>query len=297
MKYKVSNKVSLPINKDNKHAEFIPNSLNYEDNNKIIEKVSIAIDKNIPVLLVGETGTGKTSLVRFLAKQTKNAFRRVNHNGATTSDDILGKILINKQGTFWVDGVLIEAMRKGFWYLADEINVASPEINFVYHSLLDDDRCVILSENKGEVIKTHPNFRFFGAMNPPTNYAGTKELNKALLSRFLVVKTDFPNPDVEKKILTERTQIKKNIANRMIKFAVDVRSTQKKGKIEFVLSTRELLFWASLFQLYGKYTTSAEMSLLNKVGEDDFEAIKDLLSLHFQTLDFPPTIKKVKIKI
>lgn len=297
MEYKVSSKVSLPVNTNNKHPEFIPESQPYEDSENIIEKIAIAIDKNIPVLLVGETGTGKTSLVRYLAKRTNNCFRRVNHNGATTSDDILGKILLNKRGTYWVDGVLIECMKKGYWYLADEINVASPEINFIYHSLLDDDKCVILSENQGEIIKTHPNFKFFGAMNPPTNYAGTKELNKALLSRFLVIKTDFPSPVAENKILTGRTNIAPDVAKRMIKFAVDIRSTQKKGQVEFILSTRELLFWATLYQLYGKYTTSAEMSLLNKVGEDDFEVVKDLLSLHFQTLDFPQKIKKVKIKM
>ncbi len=294
MDYKISSRVSLPINEK---SDFVPKSLPYKDSNHLLEKVSVAIEKNIPVLLIGETGTGKTSLVRYLANQTNNGFRRVNHNGATTTDDILGKILINKEGTYWVDGVLIESMRKGLWYLADEVNVASPEINFIYHSLLDDDRCIILTENKGEIIIPHPNFRFFGAMNPPTNYAGTKELNKALLSRFLVVKTDFPTPKVEEKILVERTGIKLNIASRMIKFAVDVRSTQKKGNIEFVLSTRELLFWAMLYNLYQKYTSSAEMSLLNKVGEDDFEVIKDLLSLHFKTLDYPSKIKKVRIKI
>ena len=282
---RVSRKVSLPINKDITHQEFVPQALKFEDNKKVLEQVAIAIQKNLPVLLIGETGSGKTSLIRYLAENTKNAFRRVNHNGGTTVDDIIGKILVNDKGTFWVDGVLVDAMRKGYWYLADEINAAAPEINFVYHSLLDDDGYVVLIENQGEIVRPHPNFRFFAAMNPPMTYAGTKELNKALMSRFMVVKTEFPAPKIEIKILVERTGIDKDKADKMIKFSAEVRANHSNEKYDFVLSTRDLLMWANMFKFYGRYISSAEMTILNKVGPDDFESIKDLLSMHFLKLD------------
>ena len=180
-----------------KHPEFIPKEIEFEDNHKVLESVAIVTAKNMPCLLVGETGTGKTSLVRHLAHNTNNAFVRVNHNGGTSIEDIVGRYIINTKGeTEWVDGVLIEAMKNGYWYLADEINAASPEVNFIYHALLDDDAKVVLVEKGHEVVVPHSNFRFFGAMNPPQDYAGTKELNKALLSRFAVVRVDFPPPSI-----------------------------------------------------------------------------------------------------
>lgn len=285
--FKVTKRISLPVNQETiKNPEFIPKKVQFEDNHKVLESVAIVTARSMPCLLVGETGTGKTSLVRHLASNTNNAFVRVNHNGGTSIEDILGRYIINTKGeTEWVDGVLIEAMKKGYWYLADEINAASPEVNFVYHALLDDDARVVLVEKGHEVVTPHPNFRFFGAMNPPQDYAGTKELNKALLSRFAVVQIDFAPPKTEQKILVSRTGVDPEVAEKMVKFAAEIRVNHSKEEMRFVLSTRDLLMWATLFQVYGLFQVSAEMSVLNKVSPDDSDTVKDLMGLHFKTLD------------
>ncbi len=285
--FKVSKRVSLPMNKEHVDAHFIPKEIVFEDNKKVMEQVAVAISYKMPVLLIGETGTGKTSLVRHLAFSTSNAFVRVNHNGGTTIEDIVGRWVINKNGqTEWVDGILIESMKKGYWFLVDEINAAGAEINFVYHSLLDDDGRVILAEKGNEVVIPHANFRFFGAMNPPTEYAGTKELNKALMSRFMVAHVDFPPPRVEQKILTSRVPgITDDTAERMVRFAGEIRAMHAKEEVRFVLSTRDLLMWATMFKVYKKYLTSAEMTVLNKIGQDDVDAIKDIMALHFKGQD------------
>lgn len=277
----ITKRVWLPVNKNTVDPSFLPKEISFEDNKKTLEQVAVAISFNMPVLLIGETGTGKTSLVRHIAFKTKNAFVRVNHNGGTTVEDIVGRWIINQSGeTVWVDGILVEAMKKGYWFLADEINAAGAEINFIYHSLLDDDNRVLLAEKGNEVVIPHENFRFFGGMNPPTEYAGTKELNKALLSRFIVVKTDFPAPDVEAKILTERTGLPKLHAERMVETAGQIRIMHGKGEVQYVFSTRDLLMWAVMFMVYKKYMLSAEMTVLNKIGSDDVESIRDLMALN-----------------
>lgn len=284
--FKISKRVSLPVNKEKVDPNFLPKEIVFEDNKKAMEQIGVAIAYKSPVLLVGETGTGKTSLVRHLAFQTKNAFVRVNHNGGTCIEDIVGRWIINSKGqTEWVDGILIEAMKKGYWFLADEINVAGAEINFIYHSLLDDDGRVILAEKGNEVVIPHPNFRFFGAMNPPTEYAGTKELNKALMSRFMVCKVDFPPPKVEQKILVTRTGVTEDVAERMVRFAGEVRALHAKEHVRFVLSTRDLLMWATMFKVYKKYLVAAEMTVLNKISQEDFDVLKDSMALSFKTLD------------
>lgn len=285
--FKVTKRVSLEVNVDEiKHPEFIPKRVNFLDNHKVLESVAIVTARNMPCLLIGETGTGKTSIVRHLASNTNNAFVRVNHNGGTSIEDILGRYIINTKGeTEWVDGVLIEAMKNGYWFLADEINAASPEVNFVYHALLDDDAKVVLVEKGHEVVEPHPNFRFFGAMNPPQDYAGTKELNKALLSRFAVVRVDFAPPKTEQKILVERVGVAPEVAEKMVKFAAEIRVNHSKEEMRFVLSTRDLLMWATLFQIYGLYQVAAEMSVLNKVSPDDVDTVRDLMGLHFKTID------------
>jgi len=276
--------VMIPIRKGK--VDFVPTADDILGQEDLIRKVALSIKMQIPVLLVGETGTGKTSLVRHLASKTNNGFRRVNHNGGTTVDDVQGKILVNtKEGTYWVDGVLIDAMRKGHWYLADEINASSPEINFLYHSLLDDDGYVVLVENGGEIVIPHEDFRFFGGMNPTYSYAGTKEMNKALLSRFAVFNVEYPDPSSEAKILKDRTGVMDKAAKRMVAFAVEVREMHRKDKVDFALSTRDLLIWAKFVQEMRKFIPSAEVAILNKVGIDDIDAVRSILELHFTSID------------
>lgn len=287
---KIAKGVTLPMNLEK--SQFIPEAKDYKNTNHILEQVSIAVNKNLPVLLMGETGTGKTSLVRYLAAKTNNGYRRVNHNGGTTVDDIKGRTLVNKAGTYWQDGTLIQAMRSGHWFLADEINASSADILFLYHSLLDDDGYIVLDEKDGEVVRPHKNFRFFGTMNPALDYHGVKELNKALMSRFVCVKTDFPSPNIEKQILMERTGVSAEVANNMVKLAAEIRAGYAKGNFEYVMSTRDLILWATMYSVYGKYIVSAEMTVLNKVNQDNFEAIKDKIALNLDPFDNPSKYAK-----
>lgn len=286
-KFRVSKNVELEINTSAiKHPEFVPKKIDYQDSKKMLEQTAILTNKKIPILLIGETGTGKTSIVRHLAHETSNGFVRVNHNGGTTVEDLVGRYLINEKGeTVWADGILVMAAKYGYWFLADEINAAGADINFVYHSLLDDDGRLVLAEKGNEVVIPHENFRFFGAMNPPGEYAGTKELNKALLSRFAVLKVDFPAPSVESKILMERTGISQRNADLMVKFAGQIRVSHANEQVQCVVSTRDLIMWATLFEIYGKFLISAEASIINKVGEDDLQAVNSALGLHFSSLD------------
>ena len=125
--------VHVPVNIGNT-SPYIPGEQFYiTPTQGYIEKVAFAVVRNLPVLLIGETGVGKTLAVRYLASQTNNGLRRVNLNGATTVDEFLGKLLINERGTYWVNGVLVDAMLAGDWILLDEINACLPEIAFSLH--------------------------------------------------------------------------------------------------------------------------------------------------------------------
>lgn len=291
-KFFITKDVSLPVNTDGR--SFVPPETHFVDHGGLMEQVGNAIKENMPVLLVGETGTGKTSLIRYLANKTGNGFRRNNYNGSTTPDDVIGKILINKDGTYWVDGVLIDAMRNGYWYLADEINGAPPEILFSINSLLDDDGYIVLAENNGEIVRPHPNFRFFAAMNPSEDYAGAREMNKALMSRFVVFNVGYPTPSIEAGILKERTGIREAHADLMVKFANELRATHRNKKIQFAISTRDLIQWARMYNFYGKFIVSAQSTVLNKTSRDDETAVKDHLAMHFKEIDAPRGAVKKK---
>lgn len=115
------------------------------------------------------------------------------------------------------------ACRHGFWIILDEINMAMPEVTAALHSALDDRRILILDEKDGEVIKIHPNTRIFSAINPSEDYAGTKEMNAALVDRFgIKLFTNYPN---------ERKEVDIIKVNKFVKIDDEPQARSKEGFI------------------------------------------------------------------
>ena len=265
--------------------KYIPKDLPaYHDHDGLMAFLALGAKSDMPVLIIGETGTGKTSAVRALAGKANKPYRRVNLNGGTTADELVGRILLNKEGTFWADGILTEAMRKGMWIVLDEINAAGADVLFALHSLLDDDRMLVLAENDGEIVRPHEDFRLFATMNPSGDYAGTREMSKALMSRFpLVLTASYPKEREEVDILVERTDIDSSIALALVKVANDCRSAHKQGKMDFPFSTRDLLYISKVAKLLGGKTSDTRKAiracLLGKCSNEDAMAIVDMVDL------------------
>lgn len=254
--------------KKTKEVELItdPHEIIGQDDTKRL--VRVAVEKNLPVLLIGDTGVGKTSIVKGIADKMKQEYIRYNLTGETTVDEFLGKYTLQNGQTEWQDGILLQAMKTGKWLIVDEINVALPEILFVLHSLLDDDKAVLVANHNGEVVKPHPDFRFFATMNPVDEYAGTKDLNKAFKSRFaMVINMQYPSAKTEVKIVQAKTGVDEKQANMMVDTANQIRKDKDKGDIFFTISTRDLLQWGSLVDELGS-AKAFEVSILSKANGD-----------------------------
>lgn len=274
----------VPINLNNT-SQYIPREQFYiPPPQGYLEKLAYAVASNLPVLLIGETGVGKTMSVRYLASKTNNGLRRVNLNGATTVDEFLGKLLINEQGTYWVNGVLVDAMLAGDWILLDEINACLPEIAFSLHSLLDDDRMVVLMEYDGRIVRPHPNFRLFASMNPSEEgrYGGTKTLNEALLDRFpVVIRMDYlPEEEEIEAVISQSGNTNRDMVQRMVRVARDVREAIHHEKVFGSFSTRRVVDWARMALAFDVHE-SAYYTVLSKLSKYDAEVVEDIIDLYF----------------
>lgn len=278
-------KITLPVNTD-EAVPFLPHvDTRIVGSEHELETIALGIRDNLPVLLIGDTGTGKTSFIRYLAMQTRNNFRRLNLNGSTTADELVGHYVVDDKasGMRWVDGVMIEAMKHGYWLLLDELNAGLPEVLFALQSVLDDDRFYVVAEHEGEIVKPHENFRIFATMNPSLDYAGTRDLNKALLSRFpVVLQTNYPNPLQEVAIIKMHVpSLDEQDATVMVKIAEDIRKGKKNNSIGFICSTRELINWAKLTPSVG-FKEAAELAVLNKCELDtDKKTLEDIFKMQF----------------
>jgi midasin len=277
-------KIKLKVN-DRVDNKFVPTESNIVGNVHELETIALGVQENLPVLLIGDTGTGKTSFIRHLAHKTNNGFRRLNLNGSTTADELVGHYVVDdkESGMRWVDGVLLDAMKNGYWLLLDELNAGLPEVLFVLQSVLDDDKFLVVAEHEGEVVRPVDGFRIFATMNPSLEYAGTRDLNKALLSRFpIVIQTTYPDPVHEIEIIKAHVAgMTDQDLNLMVRVAEDVRKGKKNNTISFICSTRELINWGKLTSKVG-IKMAAELAILNKCELDtDKKTVEDIFKMMF----------------
>jgi hypothetical protein len=79
-------------------------------------------------------------------------------------------------------------MKKGWWVLLDEVNLAEPQILERLNSVLEHEPTLVLTEHDNSVIghggtPVHGDFRIFGTMNP-AEYAGRSVLSPAYRDRW-----------------------------------------------------------------------------------------------------------------
>ncbi|KAJ5112649.1 hypothetical protein N7532_000694 [Penicillium argentinense] len=172
--------------------------------------------RRFPVLLQGPTSAGKTSMIEYLAKVSGNKFVRINNHEHTDLQEYLGSYISSDDGSLrYQEGVLVEALRNGYWIVLDELNLAPSDVLEALNRLLDDNRELFIPETQ-EVVHPHPNFMLFATQNPAGLYGGRKVLSRAFRNRFLELHfDDIPESELEY-ILKERSQIAPSFCSRIV---------------------------------------------------------------------------------
>ena len=172
--------------------------------------------RRFPVLLQGPTSSGKTSMIEYLAKVSGNKFVRINNHEHTDLQEYLGSYVSSEDGSLrYQEGILVEALRYGYWIVLDELNLAPSDVLEAMNRLLDDNRELFIPETQ-EVVHPHPNFMLFATQNPAGLYGGRKVLSRAFRNRFLELHfDDIPESELEF-ILKERSQIAPSFCARIV---------------------------------------------------------------------------------
>lgn len=138
------------------------------------------------LLLTGPKATGKNILAENLAYIFNRPSYNVSFHVNTNSGDLIGTDTFMENEVRLRKGTICRCAEYGGFGILDEINMAKNDAVSVLHATLDYRRSIDIPGY--DKIDLHPAARFIGTMN--YGYAGTKELNEALVSRFLVI--DMP---------------------------------------------------------------------------------------------------------
>ncbi|TNF22652.1 MAG: hypothetical protein EP329_28345, partial [Deltaproteobacteria bacterium] len=181
--------------------------------------VAECVELREPCLLEGPTSVSKTSVVEYLAMLLGQPLVRLNLNGQTDTGELIGRFVPSDAGADdaraaagpawrWQDGLVIKAMRHGWWLLLDELNLAEPQILERLNPVLERHPSLVVTEHDNAVIggrgaPVHPRFRIFATMNP-AEYAGRSALSPAYRDRWRGYRLVPPPAEADYRAMLER---------------------------------------------------------------------------------------------
>jgi cobaltochelatase CobS len=258
-----------------------PKDENYRFPIEVLKDVIMGIELNIPTMLYGHMGTGKTTILEQSCHYTNRPFIRVQHTINTEEAHILGQTLVRGNETYFELGPLPVAMKYGLVFCADEYDFAHPSVLSVYQPVLEGKALVIKeADHANRIITPHPNFRFVATGN--TNgvgdetglYAGTNIQNAANYERFGIVrKVEYMPEAQEADVIASQAGVPIDDAKKLVKFAKDVRQAHDKQNISHTVSPRALINAAKLGVRKGSYRDGLTLSFSNRLSTVDKEVV------------------------
>ena len=241
-----------------------------------------------PVLLEGPTSAGKTTLVEYLASLCGHRCVRINNHEHTDVQEYTGSYAADSNGKLcFREGILVQALRKGYWVILDELNLAPTEVLEALNRLLDDNRELYIPEIN-EVVKPHIDFRLFATQNPSGAYGGRKPLSRAFRNRFVEINiADIPEQEMIQ-ILELRCGCPLSHAKLLVKVMSSLRKRRNKSSVfmgkDGLITPRDLLRWAER-----KVNTKLELAIEGYMllaerlrNDDEKQVVLNVIEDHFK---------------
>ncbi len=161
---------------------------------KLIDRMLIALMTGGHILLEGVPGLAKTTAVKTLASSLGLSFRRVSFTPDLLPADIVGTLVYNPK-----DGAFTARQGPVFTHLllADEINRAPAKVQSALLEAMQEHQVTL-----GDCTHPLPNPFMVMATQNPIEQEGTYPLPEAQVDRFMLkCKVDYPSKDDERRIM------------------------------------------------------------------------------------------------
>jgi nitric oxide reductase NorQ protein len=236
---------------------------------KIVFKA--AWDNQLPVLLKGPTGCGKTRLVQTMADELGLSLFTVACHEDLTAGDLVGRFLLRGGETVWEDGPLTRAVRQGGICYLDEIVEARADTTVVIHPLADHRRELNI-ERLGESLTAPPAFMLVLSYNP--GYQSVlKDLKPSTRQRMVAIELDYPGAEIEERVLMQEAGVERELAARLVRLGQAIRALEEEGMPEGA-STRTLISTARLIKSGVAPDVAADVAMAAPLTDDPAAAKK-----------------------
>jgi nitric oxide reductase NorQ protein len=230
-----------------------------------VELFTAAFQQNIPVLLKGPTGCGKTRFIEYMAYRLDRPLAIIKdvtgqaegsaHHGLPlvtvachedlTASDLVGRYLLEGESTRWIDGPLTRAVKAGAICYLDEIVEARKDTTVLIHPLTDHRR-ILPVEKLGQIVEARGGFLLVISYNPGYQSA-LKDLKHSTRQRFMAIEFGYPSREQEARIIQHEASVPDSLAVDLAKLGEKVRHLKEHGLAEGV-STRLLIYAGRLVQ-------------------------------------------------
>ena len=237
----------------------------YHSQSNEIALYEAAYAARLPVMLKGPTGCGKSRFVEYMAWKIGKPLITVACNEDMTASDLIGRFLLDKDGTRWQDGPLTLAARVGAICYLDEIVEARKDTTVVIHPLTDYRRTLPL-DRKGELIAAHPDFQLVISYNP--GYQSLmKDLKQSTKQRFTALEFDYADAHTETLIVAREAGVDAGVAAKLVDIAHRARALKGHG-LEEGISTRLLVYAGNLMAQGIDAQDACRMALVRPITDD-----------------------------
>jgi cobaltochelatase CobS len=243
------------------------------------------------ILITGETGTGKTSIMEQIAARLNYNLVKLSFDGGVQREDLIGEYVVRDRQMVFQEGVLLFAMRMpGTIILLDEWDALSPECAFVLQRPLQrEDRKIMVMPLAGKIIGMHEDNVIVATANTKGqgddsgNYAGTKVQNFAQVNRFsMTLPLGYMKPEDEEKMLKLKVPgTTDKEAAQFVKTVNEMRKSFENGDISVPVSARDLINWAEKYARLGDPKVAAHVAFVDRMSREDAHAIDGLLQRRF----------------
>lgn len=221
--------------------------------------------QQLPLLIKGPTGCGKTRFVEHMAAKLGRPLITVSCHDDLSASDLVGRFLIGQGNTVWSDGPLARAVRNGAICYLDEVVEARKDTTVVLHPLADDRR-ILPIERTGEQLQAPTEFMLVISYNP--GYQNLlKGLKPSTRQRFIALSLNYPTATVERQIVQKEAGVSEQVADQLVRLAQSLRSLTDHD-LEETASTRLLVAAARLHASGLSLQTACQAAIVDALTDD-----------------------------